>query len=117
MFFRFYEEDSRLSDERKREKRPEESAKMTGIQFLISENLDWLSAPGENIHYVPPGIFSVYNTSVSLWTQQHCNDMASFRESNPNNKSGNIRTGLHTGKRTGAAAHALLYRPAVLPLN
>jgi len=46
MFFRFYEEDSRLSDERKREKRPEESAKMTGIQFLISENLDWLLEPG-----------------------------------------------------------------------
>ena len=46
MFFRIYEEDSRLSDERKREKRPEESAKMTGKQLHISENQVWLLEPG-----------------------------------------------------------------------
>ena len=45
MFSRLHEEDSRLSDERKREKRPEESAKMTGKQFHISENQVWLLEP------------------------------------------------------------------------
>ena len=46
--------------------------------------------------------------TTSLRTQQHCNNIASFRESNPNNTSDNIRTGLRTGKRTVAAVQTLL---------